>query len=64
MRKTIRAFVLIMTLAIPVFADDIPNGVTATAAGNIPNDVTLAGDMPNGITEIGSALLEAVLSLF
>jgi hypothetical protein len=54
MRKVIRASVLILALAIPAFAGDIPYGVTgdmpngATAAGEIQNGV--AGDIPNGVT--------------
>lgn len=55
MRKAIRAFVLIMALAIPAFAGEIPNGVTSppppannTQSGEIPNGV--AGETPNNIT--------------
>jgi hypothetical protein len=46
MRKFIRASVLILALAIPTFAGDIPNGVT----GDIPNGVTATGYIPNGVT--------------
>lgn len=48
MRKAIRASVLIMALAIPVFAGDIPYNVTA--AGETPNNVTAAGDIPYNVT--------------
>jgi hypothetical protein len=48
MRQTIRAFVLVLALAVPAFAGNIPNGVTST--GNIPNGATVAGDMQNGVT--------------
>ena len=74
MRKFIRASVLVLALAIPAFAGDIPNGVTgdipngATAAGEIQNDV--AGDIPNGVTgdipygdTSQTTLLDALLSL-
>jgi hypothetical protein len=37
--KIIRVALLVMALAVPVFADEIPNGIRA--AGEIPNDVTL-----------------------
>jgi hypothetical protein len=55
MRKIIRASVLVLALAIPAFAgnipnnltDNIPNGVTST--GNIPNDATSTGYIPNGV---------------
>ena len=62
MRKTIRAFVLVLALAVPVFAGDIPNGVTAT--GDIPNGVTSTGDIPNGVTgNIPYGVIDALLSL-
>ena len=54
MRKLLRASVLIMALAIPAFAGDIPYGVTSpppsTTAqqGEIQNGV--AGDIPYGVT--------------
>lgn len=54
MRKFIRASVLVLALAIPAFAGDIPYGVTgdmpngAAAAGEIPNNDT--GDIQNGVT--------------
>ena len=46
MRKTIRAFVLVLALAVPAFAGEIPNGVK----GEIPNGVAAAGYIPNGVT--------------
>jgi hypothetical protein len=54
MRKLIRASVLVLALALPVFAGNIPNGLT----GNIPNGATatgetqneVAGNIPNGVT--------------
>lgn len=55
MRKTIRASVLIMALAIPAFAGDIPYNITA--ASEIPNDVTAAGEMPNGVTLLNLLLI-------
>lgn len=73
MRKFIRVSVLVMALAIPAFAGDIPNNVTgnipngATATGEIQNGDT--GDIPNNITgEIpfggaSSTLIEVLLSL-
>lgn len=56
MRKLVRASVLIMALAMPAFAGEIPNMVTSTPppanatqqAGDIPNGV--AGDIPNDVT--------------
>ena len=55
MRKTIRASVLVLALAIPAFAGDIPNNVTGyipngvTSTGNIPNGATSTGEIPNGV---------------
>lgn len=54
MRKFIRASVLVLALAIPAFAGEIPFGVT----GDIPNGATatsetqneVAGEIPNGVT--------------
>ena len=55
--KIIRVVLLVMALALPVFAGEIPNGVTA--AGQIQYDVTAsdsttevsaAGEIPNGDT--------------
>ncbi|HEX8774519.1 MAG TPA: hypothetical protein VF735_13165 [Pyrinomonadaceae bacterium] len=48
MRKAIRASVLIMALAIPAFAGNIPNDVRVT--GETPNNITAAGEMQNGVT--------------
>lgn len=75
MRKFIRASVLVLALAIPAFAGDIPYGVTgeipngATAAGEIQNGV--AGDIPNNLTgEIPygatsqTTLIDVLLALF
>ena len=73
MRKVIRAFVLVMALAIPAFAGDIPNDVASPppsnvtqqgdmpngVAGDIPNDVT--GDIPYGVT--GSVLVTLLVGL-
>ncbi len=65
MRKVIRGFVLVLALAVPTFAGDIPYGVT----GNIPNGATAAGDIQNGVTgEIpfgltSQTLIDALLSL-
>jgi hypothetical protein len=53
--KMIRVALLVMALAIPVFAGDIPYGVTA--AGEIPNGVTVAGEMPNGVTLLNLLLI-------
>jgi hypothetical protein len=65
MRKFIRASVLVLALAVPVFAGDIPYGVRgeipngATAAGEIQNGVT--GDIPYGVTS--QTLIDALLAL-
>lgn len=56
--KIIRVALLVIILAVPVFAGEIQYGVTATgeiqndvtATGNILNDVNVAGDIPYGIT--------------
>jgi hypothetical protein len=58
MRKIIQASVLVLTLAIPVFAGEIPYGVTSpppapasiTGGGEIPNGATATGYIPNGVT--------------
>jgi hypothetical protein len=71
MRKFIRASVLVLALAIPAFAGEIPFGATA----NIPNGVTAAGDIQNGVTgdipnnvtgdiPYGATFIESLLSLF
>jgi hypothetical protein len=43
MRKTIRASVLILALAMPAFAGEIPYGITSTPT----TDTTTQGDMQN-----------------
>lgn len=66
MRKVIRASMLVLALAMPAFAGDIPNNVTsppppnATQEGEIPDAVT--GDIPNNVTgEIPYNVTESVL---
>jgi hypothetical protein len=55
MRKIIRAFVLVLALAISSFSGNIPNNLTgdipngATSTGNIPNDATSTDNIPNGV---------------
>ncbi len=67
MRKLIRASVLVLALAIPAFAGDIPNGVTAqppsntTQPGDIPNGVI--GDIPNGVTSSEPTISEVLIDL-
>jgi hypothetical protein len=46
MRKLVRASVLVMALAMPAFAGEIPNMVTSTPP---PSDVTQPGEIPNGV---------------
>jgi hypothetical protein len=58
MSKVIRVLVLGVALACPVFADDIPYGVNA--AGNIPNNATVADDIPYGVTLV--TLLRLILA--
>ena len=48
MRKAFRASMLVIALAIPAFAGDIPYDVKAT--GDIPNNVTVMGDIPYDLT--------------
>ena len=54
MRKLVRASVLVMVLAMPAFAGEIPYDVASpppantTQQGDIPNG--LAGDIPNNVT--------------
>lgn len=74
MRKFIRASVLVLALAIPTFAGEIPFGVTSppppppasiTECGDMPNGAT--GEMPNGVTgdiPYGATFVDALLSLF
>lgn len=47
MRKLLRASVLVMALAIPAFAGNIPNMVTSPPPP--PSDATQQGDMQNGV---------------
>jgi hypothetical protein len=54
--KIIRSALLVMALAVPVFAGEIQYGVTA--AGEIQNGVTAAGEIP-----YGDALLNLLLIL-
>lgn len=75
MRKLVRAFALVLILAIPVFAGDIPNGVTSTPPlnttqpGDIPNGVTgetpnhITGDIPNGVTSSDPTTAEVLIDL-
>jgi len=74
MRKFIRASVLILALAIPAFAGDIPYGITSspppapiTECGDIPNGATATGYIPNGVTgniPYGASFIDALLALF
>jgi hypothetical protein len=76
MRKFIRASVLVLALAIPAFAGNIPYGVTSpppsppdsiTECGDMPNGATATGDIQNGVTgEIpyGASFIDALLALF
>ena len=65
--KIIRVGLLVMALAVPVFAGEIQYGVTAagdipfgvTVAGEIQNDVNVAGDIPYDVTLL--ALLRLIL---
>jgi hypothetical protein len=62
MRKVIRASVLVLALAIPAFAGEIPFGVT----GEIPNGATTTGDIPNNVTgniPYGATFIDDLLSL-
>ena len=55
--KIVQVAILVMALAMPVFADNIPNGVTATdntqnsvaVVEETPNDSTPADNIPNGV---------------
>jgi hypothetical protein len=58
MRKFIRASVLVLALAVPAFAGEIPYGVT----GSIPNGVTSTGNIPYGVTSTGDIPNNATLS--
>jgi hypothetical protein len=64
--KIIRACLLLVALSCPIFAGDIPFGVSA--ADNIPNNVAAADDIPNGVAAMddipyGIGLLNLVLIL-
>ncbi|HEY6186173.1 MAG TPA: hypothetical protein VIW80_00735 [Pyrinomonadaceae bacterium] len=55
--KIIRVAMLVMALALPVFAGEIPNGVTAAGqiqsgaiAPDSTTEVSVAGEIPNGDT--------------
>jgi hypothetical protein len=67
MRKLLRASVLVLVLAIPAFAGDIPNGVAApppsntTQPGDIPNGVT--GEIPYGVTSSEPTTTEILIDL-
>jgi hypothetical protein len=69
MKRAIRASVLIMVLAIPAFAGEIPYGITSTPPadtttqqGEIPNNV--AGEIPYGVTSSSDpTTTEVVLNL-
>jgi hypothetical protein len=75
MRKVIRASVLVLVLAVPTFAGEIPYNVTSPppptnstaqgemqngVAGDIPNDVT--GDIPYDVTP-SSVLISLLVAL-
>jgi hypothetical protein len=79
LKKLCAACVLTLVLALPVFAGDMPGGVTApppplsdsssaTTQGNMGAGVT--GDMPGGVTatdpatDVFLSLLQSLLSLF
>lgn len=68
MRKVIRACVLVLALAMPAFAGDIPYNVTSTPppdstqqAGDIQNGV--AGEIPNGVTSSEPTTAEVLIDL-
>jgi hypothetical protein len=68
MRKVIRAFVLVLALAMPAFAGDIPYNVTSTPppdstrqAGDIQNGAT--GEIPNGVTSSEPTAAEVLIDL-
>ncbi len=76
MRKVIRASVLIMALAMPAFAGEIPYGVTsppppsgARQEGDIPNGVAgetpnnVTGEIPYGVTSSDPTTAEALINL-
>jgi hypothetical protein len=53
--KIFRVALLVIALALPVFAGEIPNGVTAS--GEMQNGVTAAGDIPFNVTLLNLLLL-------
>ncbi len=68
MRKLLRASVLIMALAMPAFAGEIPNMVTSTPPppnttqpGEIPNMAT--GEIPYGATSSEPTTAEVLIDL-
>jgi hypothetical protein len=61
MRKLIHASVLVLALAIPAFAGDIPNMVTSTPP---PANITQQGDIPNGVTSLEPTTSEVLIELF
>ena len=68
MRKALRATVLIMALAMPTFAGEIPYGVTSTPpsdtpsqSGDIQNGVT--GEIPYGVTSSEPTTAEVLIDL-
>jgi len=60
MRKLIQASLLTIVLTASIHAGEIGQPIPT---GDMPQPVA-TGYMPNGITELGSAILEAMLSLF
>lgn len=60
MRKLIQASLLTLALTASIYAGEMQQPIAPPTSGN----AAASGDMPNGIVEIGSAILEAVLSLF
>jgi hypothetical protein len=69
MMRIIRVALLVMALAVPVFAGDMHCGVTAagnipfgiTATGEMQNGVTVADDIPNGVTVAGDIPFDVTL---
>jgi hypothetical protein len=68
MRKVIRASVLVLALAMPAFAGDIPNNVTSpppsnstTQTGEIPNNAT--GEIPYNVTSSEPTTTEVLIDL-
>jgi hypothetical protein len=69
MRKLVQASLLSLALTATIYAGDMGQPVTTgdigqpIVAGEMGQPIATQGDMPNGIIEIGSAILEAMLSL-